>query len=56
MPRNIVYVRPYRPSNSSLASIRINYSKLVAEAGPCGQWPRDLGPSANRDYNENNSY
>ena len=29
----------------SLASIKINYSKLVAEAGPCGQWPHDLGPS-----------
>jgi pilus assembly protein CpaD len=23
----------------------MNYSKLSADAGPCGQWPADLGPS-----------
>jgi pilus assembly protein CpaD len=56
VPRNAIYVRPYWPSPSSLASIKINYSKLTAVAGPCGQWPADLGPSidgkdfANRPY------
>lgn len=56
IPARAVYVRSYRPAPSGLASIRISYSKLVATAGPCGQWPRDLGPSAdgtdfsNQDY------
>ena len=53
VPRNAVFVRQYHPSGSTLASIRINYSKLSAEAGPCGQWPHDIGPSLDRVYNEN---
>jgi pilus assembly protein CpaD len=51
VPRNAVYVRTYRPSPTALASIKINYSKLTAEAGPCGRWPSDLGPSIDsKDY------
>ena len=45
VPRRAIYVRTYRPAPSSLASIKINYSKLTAVAGPCGQWPDDLGTS-----------
>jgi pilus assembly protein CpaD len=45
VPSNAVYVRHYRPTRFSLASIKLNYSRLIAEAGPCGQWPSDLGPS-----------
>jgi pilus assembly protein CpaD len=56
VPRNAVYVRNYRPSDSSLASIKINYSKLVAEAGPCGQWPKNLGPGQDSSYTENQPY
>lgn len=56
VPRNAVYMRPYRPSGTSLASIKINYSKLVAEAGPCGKWPNDLGISAGSKYTENQPY
>jgi pilus assembly protein CpaD len=56
VPRNAVHVNGYRPSDSVLASIRINYSKLVAEAGPCGLWPHDLGTSFDRTYTENRSY
>ena len=56
VPRNAVYVRAYRPSDVTLASIRINYSKLVAEAGPCGQWPHDIGASFDREYNENHPF
>ncbi len=43
-------------SDASLASIKINYSKLVAEAGPCGRWPHDLGTSFDHNYNENRPY
>lgn len=56
VPRNAVYLRSYRPSPSALASIRINYSKLTAVAGPCGQWPKDLGPSVGSDYIQNYPY
>ena len=56
VPRNAVYVRSYEPSNASLASIRIIYTKLVAEAGPCGRWPHDLGTSLDRNYAENRPY
>jgi len=56
VPRNAVYLRSYRPSASSLASIKINYSKLAAEAGPCGQWPSDLGPGPDPAYIDNRPY
>jgi pilus assembly protein CpaD len=56
VPRSAVYVRNYRPSESALASIKINYSKLVAEAGPCGKWPQNLGPGQDSSYTENQPY
>jgi pilus assembly protein CpaD len=52
-----VSVRPYRPVDPvSLATIKLNYSKMSAEVGPCGLWPHDLGPSLDRTYNENRPY
>jgi pilus assembly protein CpaD len=56
VPRNAVYVRNYRTPPAALASIKINYSKLSAEAGPCGQWPADLGPSIDSKDFENRPY
>jgi pilus assembly protein CpaD len=56
VPRNAVYVRNYRPADTALASIKINYSKMVATAGPCGQWPADLGPAQDAAYMENRPY
>jgi pilus assembly protein CpaD len=56
VPSNAVYVRYYRPSRTPLASIKLNYSKLMAEAGPCGQWPADLGPVLNSGYIENRPF
>ncbi|MFA6265675.1 MAG: CpaD family pilus assembly protein [Pseudolabrys sp.] len=53
VPRNAVFLQQYRPESASLVSIKIEYSKMVAEVGPCGQWPEDLGPSMNKDYNQN---
>ena len=46
VPAQAIVVRHYRPPNPSrLATLKISYPKMVAEAGPCGQWPRDIGPS-----------
>jgi pilus assembly protein CpaD len=56
VPPNAIYVRNYRPARSSLASIKLSYSKLIAEAGPCGEWPADLGPSAKSADFENRQY
>ncbi len=56
VPQRAVYVRSYRPSGTSLASIKINYSKLTAEAGPCGLWPSDLGPTTDAAYVDNRNY
>ena len=56
VPNGAIYVRRYTPARSALASIKLNYSKLVAEAGPCGQWPRDLGPSYESGFAENQPY
>jgi len=56
VPSNAIYLRHYRPGRFALASIKLNYSRLVADAGPCGQWPRDLGPSINSRSLENQPY
>jgi len=56
-PRGII-VHRYRPDNPrQMATIRLNYPKISAVAGPCGLWPEDLGPAINdKSYLENKSY
>src|ERR1700724_3764652 len=56
-PRGIV-VRHYHPQDPrQMATIRLNYPKISAVAGPCGLWPEDLGPSIkNKGYYENKPY
>jgi len=56
-PRGIV-VRHYHPQDPrQMATIRLNYPKISAVAGPCGLWPEDLGPSIkNKSYFENKQY
>lgn len=56
VPARAVYVQQYRPPATSLSSIKIEYTKMVAEAGPCGQWPEDLGPSLEKSYNQNRPF
>ena len=57
VPRGIV-VRPYHPDDArQMATIRLNYPRISAVAGPCGTWPEDLGPSIkNKGYLENKPY
>ena len=56
-PRGII-VRHYHPDDPrQMATIRLNYPKISAVAGPCGLWPEDLGPSIkNKSYFENKPY
>jgi len=35
------YQQPYR---EDLGPIRVTYTKIAAVAGPCGQWPDNMGP------------
>lgn len=57
VPPQGVVVRPYRPADPTrLATIKLNYPKIVADAGPCGQWPDDLGPTMSRRHFENAQY
>jgi pilus assembly protein CpaD len=51
-------MRNYHPDDPrQLATIRLNYPKITAVAGPCGLWPEDLGPSIhNPSYLENKPY
>jgi pilus assembly protein CpaD len=53
VPPEGIVVRGYHPSGRSLATIHITYPKISAQAGPCGLWPQDIGPSMNRGYFEN---
>jgi pilus assembly protein CpaD len=56
-PRGIV-VHHYHPTDPrQMATIRLNYPKISAIAGPCGLWPEDVGPSVkNKGYYENKPY
>jgi pilus assembly protein CpaD len=58
IPSRQIRVRNYRPEDPRFfATIRMNYPRVVAEAGPCGLWPEDLGPSVkNPSYFENRPY
>ncbi|MDB5657114.1 MAG: pilus assembly protein CpaD [Tardiphaga sp.] len=58
VPAHGVTVRQYHPADERLfATIHLKYPRVVADAGPCGTWPEDLGPSIkNKSYFENKSY
>ncbi|HEX5210755.1 MAG TPA: CpaD family pilus assembly protein [Pseudolabrys sp.] len=56
VPRNAIYMRPYKTPDPTLASIKLNFAKLSADAGPCGLWPHDLGVSLDQTYTENRPY
>lgn len=57
VPPQGLIVRQYQPVDSTkLATVKLNYGKILAEAGPCGLWPKDLGASMDRTYAENHPY
>lgn len=58
IPARGVTVRRYTPPNpGQFATIKLNYPKITADAGPCGIWPEDLGPSfRNPIYQDNRPY
>ena len=58
VPSRAVTVHHYHPDNPRLLPvIRLNYTRIAADVGPCGVWPDDLGPSINNpDYADNRQY
>ncbi len=57
VPPGAFRVRPYRPSDpGKMATIKMNYPRIVADAGPCGLWPRDLAASNDISFAENRPY
>jgi pilus assembly protein CpaD len=56
VPPNSIMVRTYQAGPRSFATVRITYPKVTAQAGPCGLWPKNIGPSENAEYFENKQY
>ncbi len=57
VPKQSIRVVPYRPHHpSQFATLRVNYPRIAASAGPCGLWPHDLGPSSAKNDFENRPY
>ena len=55
VPNNGIGIRPYHPGPNH-GTLRLNYPLMVADAGPCGLWPDDLGASYERKHYENQQY
>ena len=56
-PRGFIVHRYHPQDPRQMATIRLNYPKIQAVAGPCGLWPEDLGPSIkDKSYLENKDY
>ena len=57
VPLKAVDVRPHRPSDpQKLATLILHYPRISADAGPCGLWPEDLGPTYERQHLENREF
>ena len=58
VPSRGVTLHKFRPDDPGrLTPIRLSYPRIAAVAGPCGQWPADLGPSVqDPGYFDNKPY
>lgn len=56
VPEHGIGIRPYQSSGDRVAPLRLRYAQLAAEAGPCGLWPDDLGPTWDTKHYENQHY
>ena len=54
---SVVAARQYRPvTPMKFATLRLSYPKMIAEAGPCGMFPKDLGANLQGIDPTNHSY
>ena len=56
VPNDGIGIRPYPAEDNKIAPLRLKYPQMVARAGPCGQWPDDLGPTYEPKHYENQQY
>jgi pilus assembly protein CpaD len=57
VPHGSIEVRPYRTDDPArLGTLRVNYPRMVAETGPCGLWPHDIGPTYDPLHYANKPY
>jgi pilus assembly protein CpaD len=57
VPSEAIATRPNTPRGSRrLATLRLHYPKVTADAGPCGLWPYDLGPTYDPEHFENRQF
>lgn len=56
VPNSGIGVRPYRANGEKTPPLRLSFPQMVADAGPCGLWPDDLGPSNDPKHFENREY
>jgi pilus assembly protein CpaD len=55
VPNSGIGIRPYDPG-ANHGALRLNYPLMVADAGPCGLWPDDLGASNDAKHYQNLQY
>jgi pilus assembly protein CpaD len=57
-PRGVTIHRYHPTDPRQMATIRLNYPRMAAVAGPCGLWPDDIGSSSkgNSYYNNEHYY
>lgn len=55
VPNNGIGIRAYDPGSNN-ATLRFGYPLTVADAGPCGLWPDDLGASYDTKHFQNQQY
>ncbi|HKS60699.1 MAG TPA: CpaD family pilus assembly protein [Xanthobacteraceae bacterium] len=54
VPGHSIEMRPVPTRDPvRLGTIRVNYPRMVAETGPCGLWPEDIGPTLNAAHTNN---
>jgi pilus assembly protein CpaD len=57
VPPASIALRRVRPANlGKLATLRLEYPRMAADAGPCGLWPHDLGATWDLEHYENREY
>ncbi|HEY7300879.1 MAG TPA: CpaD family pilus assembly protein [Xanthobacteraceae bacterium] len=57
VPSGSIALHRMRPINpGKMATLRLSYPRMTADAGPCGLWPHDLGPTWDREHYENLEY
>ncbi len=56
VPQRVVRVRPYQAAELKFPPLKIKYTRVTADAGPCGLWPKDIGPEGDPVWWENRPY